>query len=48
MATMDSNKDQNVKDLEDKETLLNQLKEEFNLIQQKRQLLKDHEQLIKE
>lgn len=48
MTTMDSNKDQNVKDLEDKETLLNQLKEEFNLIQQKRQLLKDHEQLIKE
>lgn len=32
----------------DKEALLGQLKEEFNIIQQKKAILKDHESIIKE
>lgn len=32
----------------DKETLLNQLKEEFNHLQQKKPILKEHELLITE
>jgi hypothetical protein len=33
---------------QDKETILSHLKEEFNIIQQKRALLKEHDAIIKE
>lgn len=44
-----SDKQKHDKDNEtDKDTILSQLKEEYNLIQQKKALLKEHDILIKE